>query len=807
MKTKTDKTKGCKYIEVISFLLSSLLGVLIFASQGIFPGGRSMIITYDLKAELLALYGYLSNPGPGYDTMFHSMSGGLGGGFFGTAALYLSPFDLIYSFIPVKYLPNAIWFMIVFKIGLCGLFCSAFLKRNVKTSLSGVMCVLLSCCYALMSYNIVYSVSPMWYDAVMLLPLLALLSEKIILGKKSPAFVLIMAFCIISDYYMAYMVAIALILYVLFRLIEDGNSIKDSAKRFCILTYHGLLSAGLSMFVIIPVLYDFKRGKLAEGDIGLTGDFIKNSLVDVLLSFKSQNYPGFDFNASPNIFCGSVVLVLAVVWLILGKKNAKGRLSALAVIVFYFLSFIFGPLDRAWHGLREPVCFSVRYAFTFVFFMICFAARGINALKNLNNESIKKYSGLLCGIAVLYTFIELYMNGSFVVAMINTEMKYTYSDEYYRLCDVVEKLVPYEELDNANSYGRVVAAFKVSDYDGALFGYDGLSQFTSSYNYEVHNFFRSLGLGSYYQNMSSFGITPPVMGLISAKYYLNFYTDASSVYDTVAEYRGYTLYQNNADLPLAFEINPEPDEVTEFTSDPFENINIVYDELFDSNDECLNFFTKVDHVPYPQRVDSPYDFTYFSSNSFTADKTGNYYFAIDYTGVKTEELSGNGIIVRDYYLDGEYVGSFGNDMYNLCIYLGHLNAGETHVLTLESSSSEIGEIYMYRYETDDYRNFVSRVNGFMIDEIGKNGIKVSGTVEEDSEILMTLPYEDGYKIYVDGEITDYSSYRKTMIKLPVSAGNHEIYVKYTIPGLLAGIIVSVISLLIYVFIFIYKKTN
>ena len=191
----------------------------------------------------------------------------------------------------------------------------------------------------------------------------------------------------------------------------------------------------------------------------------------------------------------------------------------------------------------------------------------------------------------------------------------------------------------------------------------------------------------------------------------------------------------------------------------------------------------------------------------TPDKTGNYYFAVEYTGVKDNEIADDGLVVRDYYLDGNYVGSYGKDIYNICIFLGNLNEGETHVLTLESSSSKFGEIYLYRYEADDYRSLVSHVNGFNIDEICKNGIKVSGLVEDDSEVLLTLPFEDGYRIYVDGVLTDYSSYRNTMIKIPVTAGSHEIFVKYITPGLHLGIIVSGISLILYTVIYVFKKKN
>ena len=61
----------------------------------------------------------------------------------------------------------------------------------------------------------------MWLDLVMILPLLALSLEKIIKGKKSIGFVLLMAYGIIADYYIAYMLVITLVLYFFYRIFEE----------------------------------------------------------------------------------------------------------------------------------------------------------------------------------------------------------------------------------------------------------------------------------------------------------------------------------------------------------------------------------------------------------------------------------------------------------------------------------------------------------------------------------------------------------------------------------------------------------
>ena len=794
--------------ELCSFIIPVIIVVLAFAGLGIYPGGKSLLLTYDLRAQLLALYGYLSNGGPGYDTLFHSMSGGLGGGFFGTASLYLSPFDLIYSLVPLKYLPDAIYFMIIIKIGLCGLFCSVFLKKNGKFVMSDLWVVILSCCYALMSYNIMYFMSPMWYDEVMFLPILALLLEKIISGKKSPAFILLMTFCIVSDYYIAYMNVIALIIYFVFRLVEEGFGFKESLKRFCTFAFSGILSAGMSMFVILPVYMDFARGKFSEGS-SADGDLIKNSLLDVIMSFRSQSYSGLDYNASPNIFCGTVVLALVLIWIFYGKKNIKSRVAGLLIILFYFASFIFGPLDRAWHGFRDPVCFSVRYAYTFCFFMICFAVRGLNALKTSEIKISKANLGLVSGIITLFTVIELYINGSFILAKIGTESAYSFREEYKRYCDIVVNLVPYDELSNPTSYGRIITSFNYSAYDGALYGYDGLAKFTSSYNLNLHEFLRKIGIGSLYHTLSEKGVTPASAGLVDARYFIS-WVDQSDLYDPVKEYKGYTLYQNPYALPFAYEIN-ELDDPEKFVEDPYSNMNTVYGELF--GEEGADFPEIFVAHPYSVLDNSVIKLVDEDNTTksilITADNPGHYYFFVEYKAedepdadYKPADDAYNDIkpVYRNYYLDGERVGEYGNKQYSYCVDLGSMAAGEEHVLTLESSNSVIGEVWLYYFDEETYKGIASSVNGFDIQSIDKQGIVLSGNVSEDTNVLVMLPYEDGYKVYVDGELTECKAYRDSIMVVPLDVGNHEIQIGYTPVGIYAGFIVSSTSILLLFFI-------
>ena len=810
MKKRINISKKDIVISLICFLVPVSIAALSFYNHNIYPGGVNTLLIYDMKAQLLALYGYIRNGGPGFDSLFHNMSGGLGGGFLGTVALYISPFDLLYRFVPTRYLPDAIYFMTLAKIGFSGLFMSFFLRKWSKKEEGSysLIIVVLSCCYALMSYVFMYAMSPMWLDLVMYLPLLALFLDAVVDGKRSIAFIFLMAFGIISDYYIAYMTIIALVLYFVFRLAESGVSIKESVKRMSLFAVHGLLAGGMAAVVLIPVIMDFGRGKLSEDLSSKNLVFIKNSFMEVIGNFAPSSYSTLDYSAPPNIFSGSIVWILALLWFVLGKKNIRSRLAGLLVVAVYFISFIFGPIDRIWHGFRDPIGFPVRYAFTFVFFMICFAVRGYRSVLKTDIKISKSLLSLIFGIVAIYTFMELSINGSYIISRLAVEERYANREEYDRYVDSVEGILEIQQTDQSFDYARTFQDFMYSRFDGAMFGYDGLQRFSSSYNLAVSQMLSDLGVGTSKHTISEYGITPPVVSLLDMGYFISRYKDYSLNYEVIDGYRGFRLYKNPNRIPLIFGVDiTEPENVKEFGDIPFENINQLYSDL--CNDD-IKIYLPVEYTEFTRPSEQYYeeDTVGFADYLFTAEEDGDYWFYSEYvypdeSAYKDAWKNGQFSSVfayAYYYLDDLRLGMYRNDEFSYCADLGFIEKGTDHDLALDTSLSGIGTTYLYRLDRDSYDKVCERLNdnAFTISQIGSKGIEASGTLDSDSCIMVTLPYEKGYEIYLDGNKTEYDSYRDSLILIKAPQGTHNIVIKYKTPGFSVGFLISLISVLLCV---------
>lgn len=80
-----------------------------------------------------------------------------------------------------------------------------------------------------------------------------------------------------------------------------------------------------------------------------------------------------------------------------------------------------------------------------------------------------------------------------------------------------------------------------------------------------------------------------------------------------------------------------------------------------------------------------------------------------------------------------------------------------------------------------------------------DGNKVSGSIDakEDGTLLLTVPYDTGWTITVDGQETEFYSVGKALTGVHVSAGNHTITMKFTPPGFKLGLVLSLVCLFLY----------
>ena len=74
----------------------------------------------------------------------------------------------------------------------------------------------------------------------------------------------------------------------------------------------------------------------------------------------------------------------------------------------------------------------------------------------------------------------------------------------------------------------------------------------------------------------------------------------------------------------------------------------------------------------------------------------------------------------------------------------------------------------------------------------------NGDVKQDTSIFFTIPYDKGWKVYVNGEKVPYEKVNLGFIGLRLGSGNYHLEFRYEIPYLKVGAIISLGSLMILI---------
>ena len=107
---------------------------------------------------------------------------------------------------------------------------------------------------------------------------------------------------------------------------------------------------------------------------------------------------------------------------------------------------------------------------------------------------------------------------------------------------------------------------------------------------------------------------------------------------------------------------------------------------------------------------------------------------------------------------------------------------------------------------NDFNSQVSelKANGIKLTYFDTDKIKGSITAEKDGVLLTTLPYDGGWEIFIDGEKVPTEKAAGYLTCADIEEGNHEIEMKYTVPGIKLGAILSLAGLISFAVIMNYE---
>ena len=151
------------------------------------------------------------------------------------------------------------------------------------------------------------------------------------------------------------------------------------------------------------------------------------------------------------------------------------------------------------------------------------------------------------------------------------------------------------------------------------------------------------------------------------------------------------------------------------------------------------------------------------------------------------------------------LGQCGFYNFRYCGDLGMLQAGEEYVVSFSAPVSVVGNIDLVYYDSRLCEKLVVDVSGLEISRIDSDGICLFGTMDSDSDVMITLPFDKSYRVYVNGIKTSPKPYRDSLMVIHLEAGENEVRIKYVPDGLYCGIALTVLFSIVTVLFFRRKN--
>ncbi len=126
-------------------------------------------------------------------------------------------------------------------------------------------------------------------------------------------------------------------------------------------------------------------------------------------------------------------------------------------------------------------------------------------------------------------------------------------------------------------------------------------------------------------------------------------------------------------------------------------------------------------------------------------------------------------------------------------------------LTFKADSDGTGTFTLYSSALDR-EAFTTAIaalqsRSLAVDSFSDTHIKGHVTAQQDGLFIMTIPYDQGWQIKVDGQPVSSSAFADALLAFDLPAGSHQIDLRYTPPGFYPGLGVTLASLAILVILY------
>ena len=742
--------------------------------------------------------------------------------------------------------------LLFFKLSLAAAVFAYFLEK--RSGRSSLLCTAFGVAYGLSAYMTAYIAQPMWIDLTIFAPLIMLGLERMLSGGKPWLYVSMLALAIYSNFYIGFSVCIFTGLWFITTMITDGvkrnavRILRDTGK-FALLSAS---AAALAGFVLIPLYFGMQTWISASISAEVNFE-IYHSLGEILDNLTVGAKPEWEYGVA-NLYCGAAVVFFFLLYLLNEEIPLKKRLVFGAFAVFMLLSFEVNALDFIWHGFHFPNQLPARQSFLYVLLMLMLAHEAIIHRKGLHAAEIIVCSVVTAGFflfgigksetpllrlvtamivlifAILLLAYRYFCNecakhvATLMAVLLLTEAvasgvfvlaKYGRSTDaraYVTYDADMAKLVEKYESGKDDLYRTEMSLNQTFD-PAMLYGYKGITYYSSTMNGSVYQMMERLGNRVYAKNVSTIYQPTPIQDMMFGVKY-HYVTNPTLIsYGEVVEKAGrITVVQS----PYALGVAYAADDALKLYSSEGKDAMAAQNDFI-----CLaaGIRTGLAATEVFSDVLETENARFFTSGG--KEYCNTYDIEQEATVRYTLEPMEDGQLFVDF---AHTVGSF-------AVYVNGLKtvSGDCSRMPLSCCGSVSREdVVEVTVTWKGYHTVLAGLDAYTTsdDVLSKayetlsasslrmekaTGTKIRGTVhaQKDGVLYSSIPANAGWRVYIDGEEAETFALDGALLCCDITAGEHEVEYRYRVPGLGIGIAVSLLSaaVLLGYFLYDHKRKN
>ncbi len=830
---------------LLAFIVSFAALVLYAVGRGLAPFGDGSLLCRDLWGQYYPMIvDSIENP-----FSLWSWEGALGFNAIVQNAYYTNS---IFNFLLLPFSSyarlSAMDFLLFGKLSLSAALFAYFLEK--KGGKGSFLTMALGMAYGLSAYMIAYIAQPMWLDLAIWVPLVILGLERMLAGGKPWLYVVFLSLSIYSNFYIGFAVCIFTGLWFVAAMLTDG--VPRNAKRvfrdtgkFALLS---LASAALSAFVLLPLYYGMQTwisSSLSfEKEIGFY-----HSLSQVIDNMTVMAKSSWEYGVA-NIYCGAAVMFFFLLFLLNDRVSVKKRIVFGVFTVFMLLSFELNILDFIWHGFHFPNQLPGRQSFLFVFLVLTAAhetltkTEGLSPLKIIFSVLIAAgffFVGigesadpmlrlvsamivLVCGIILLLPFamrtesmrrfsasaLSFLIMAEALTSGIVVLERYGRSTDavaYSRSDSDMAALTEKYESETDDFYRTEMTQNFTFD-PGMLYGYHGISYYSSTMNGSIYAMMQRLGNRVYALNVSTIYQPTPIQDMMFAvKYHYATNDNQVGYAETIEKTETVTVKKSPYALPVAYVVS---DRIKSYTSEGKLPMEAQGDFLYQATGgavstvhEAFGGVLRYDNARFFMSGGKEYYTALDPQTStvvtYTMDATASGAFFLDFEyNVGTYEV----------YIDGRKVASGECGRAPLC-YVGEVEEYMpiNVIVTTKGYSTVLCGVHGYTVSDEALSAAHEMLSAGALDVERATDTKIKGSLHatEDGVLYSSIPANVGWEIYIDGEKAQTFAVDGALLACEITAGEHEVVYRYRMPGLMGGILLSLLGAFILTGYAFYKK--